>query len=157
VNELACVVAKGRPDLIVMTETWCNSKVIDTFLLIPGYELRPDLIIEKANTGVGREGGLIVYAVTGLQILKLDHVAKLCQMRKFSIYDVELCSVQTAQCRGRIHFRNREVVRLVGKNGLFIGDFNLQDIDWERGVVRRRAVTLLEVAEDNMMKQLVSF
>jgi hypothetical protein len=49
-----------------------------------------------------------------------------------------------------------EVVRLVGKNGLFIGDFNLQDIDWERGVVRR-AVTLLEVAEDNMMKQLVSF
>ncbi len=48
-------------------------------------------------------------------------------------------------------------MRLAGKNSLFIGDFNLPEIDWERGVARGRAATLLEVAGDNMMEQLVSF
>jgi hypothetical protein len=37
-------------------------------------------------------------------------------------------------------------VRLAGKNSLFIGDFNLPEIDLERGVARGRAAALLEAA-----------
>jgi hypothetical protein len=31
------------PDLILLTETWCNEQILNAFLDIPGYELLQDL------------------------------------------------------------------------------------------------------------------
>ncbi len=53
-NELAYAVADSRPDIIVITETLCNRDVTDAYLSIPGYELQPDLRIDRADTGGGR-------------------------------------------------------------------------------------------------------
>lgn len=78
-------------------------------------------------------------------------------MFKFLVYDMELYVLYrpfnaTADSIAEI----AEIVRLAGKNRLFIRDFSLPDIDLGKGVMRGRAATLLEAAE-NMMEQLVSF
>jgi hypothetical protein len=48
-------------------------------------------------------------------------------------------------------------VRTAGKGSLLIGDFNLPDIDWEKGTARGRAADFIEAVEDSMMEQLVTF
>ncbi len=86
-SELACIAADTSPDLILITETWC---IADTFLSIPGYDMLPDLRVDRPDTRGGRGGRIIVYARQGLQILKIDHDVTLCQMCKFLVNDVEL-------------------------------------------------------------------
>ena len=43
------------------------------------------------------------------------------------------------------------------KNCVIIGDFNLPNIDWERGVATGPGKELLEAVEDKLMSQLVEF
>jgi endonuclease/exonuclease/phosphatase family metal-dependent hydrolase len=50
-----------------------------------------------------------------------------------------------------------EAVKTAGKNSLLIGDFNLPDIDWERGIAGGRSADFVAAVEDNMMEQLVTF
>ena len=57
-----------KPDIIVLTETWCNSDISDAVLSIDGYELLPDLRMDRMDSGGGRGGGLIVYARSGKQV-----------------------------------------------------------------------------------------
>ncbi len=44
------------------------------------------------------------------------------------------------------------IVREADKNSVFFGDFNLPDIELERGIARGRAAELLEAAQDAMME-----
>jgi hypothetical protein len=57
VYELSCVVLDMDPDLILISETWCNRDITDSFLTIPGYEVQTDLRTDRTNTGGGRGGG----------------------------------------------------------------------------------------------------
>ena len=62
INELACTVSDMEPDLILITETWCNSDITNAHLCIAGYELQPDLRVDGEDTKGGRGGGLLVYS-----------------------------------------------------------------------------------------------
>jgi hypothetical protein len=42
-DELTCTANDLQPDLIFITESWCNENVTNAFLAIPGYELATDL------------------------------------------------------------------------------------------------------------------
>ncbi len=85
VNELSCSVADMDPDLILITETWCNREITDSFLSIPGYEVQTDLRTDRANTGGGRGGGLLVYVKNGVKVFKLDIEPYHSQMCKFTV------------------------------------------------------------------------
>ncbi len=56
VYELGCVVSEEKPDLILMTESRCNSSIFDSFLSIDGYELQTDLRMDRIDTSQGRGG-----------------------------------------------------------------------------------------------------
>ena len=43
VNELHCTVSDLEPDVVLVTETWCNSEINNAYLCLNGYELQPDL------------------------------------------------------------------------------------------------------------------
>jgi hypothetical protein len=49
------------------------------------------------------------------------------------------------------------VVRAAEKNSIILGDFNIPDIDWTRGMARGRSVELLDAVEECLMEQLVEF
>ncbi len=62
VNELSCTACDIDPDIILVTESWCNEGISDAYLSIQGYELKSKLRINRSDTGAGRGDGLIVYA-----------------------------------------------------------------------------------------------
>ncbi len=61
-----------EPDLILLTETWCNSTIPDAFLTLEGYRLETDLRRERTDTRNGIGGGLLVYAREELKVLPCD-------------------------------------------------------------------------------------
>jgi hypothetical protein len=76
------------PDIILVTETWCNAGISDAYLSLQGYELKSELRLDRGDTGAGRGGGLVVYAKNDLTVLKLDQAARHSQICKFSVSDV---------------------------------------------------------------------
>ena len=72
INELEAHVADLDPDIILLTEMWCNQSVPDTALSINNYVLETDMRKDHADTTNGVGGGLFVYAKTGLKILPYD-------------------------------------------------------------------------------------
>ena len=77
-----------EPDLILITETCCNNDITNGFLSVAGYELQPDLRVDREDTNGGRGGGLLVNSKCGLQILKLDCGALFKQHCKFLVNDI---------------------------------------------------------------------
>ena len=43
VNELCGIAADLKPDLILITETWCNPSIDNSLLKIPDYDVHTDL------------------------------------------------------------------------------------------------------------------
>ena len=56
VDELGCVSELLKPDLILVTKSWCNEDRTNAYLTIHGYELVPDLRMDRDNTARGRGG-----------------------------------------------------------------------------------------------------
>ena len=65
INELALNAADSNPDIILLTETWCNQTIPDAALNLQNYALETDLRRDWADTKNGVGGGLLVYAKTG--------------------------------------------------------------------------------------------
>ena len=72
IDELACVAGNLAPDIILITESWCNSDITDAFLSFDGYELQTELRLDRQDTTQGRGGGLLVYVRDGVKILACD-------------------------------------------------------------------------------------
>jgi hypothetical protein len=158
VNELSCTVNDIAPDLILISETWCNDKITNAFLSIPGYDVQDDLRVDRADTGGGRGGGLLVYVRNGLQVLKLDSNVSFCQMCRFQVKDVVMYLLYWPQsARPDSISEIASVISAAGKNSIIIRDFNVPDIDWRLGEARGRASEILSAVEDTMMEQLVDF
>ncbi len=56
IDELACVAGNLAPDIILITESWCNSDITDAFLSFDGYELQTELRLDRQDTPQGRGG-----------------------------------------------------------------------------------------------------
>ncbi len=103
-------------------------------------------------------GGLLVYVKNGVKVFKFYIEPYHPQICKFTVKDIVvylLYRLLSAQADSISEIT--AIVREAGKNSVFFGDFNLPDIEWERGIARGRAAELLEVAQDAMMEQLVDF
>jgi Endonuclease-reverse transcriptase len=50
-----------------------------------------------------------------------------------------------------------ELLRKAERNCVIVGDFNMQDINWNGGTARGRARELLDAADNRLLEQLVSF
>jgi Endonuclease-reverse transcriptase len=158
IDELSSVASDLRPDVILITESWCNNLITDAFLTIPGNELLQDLRRDRSDTARGRGGGLLVYAKTGLCVLSFDVVDSLFQYCKFKIEDVTFYLVYRSPSSSQDSITElTDLVRNADKNCIFVGDFNLPEIDWSNGRAQGRAKELLEAAENRLMEQMVTF
>jgi hypothetical protein len=72
IDELLCVAEDLKPDLVFITESWCNDNVTNAYLTIPGYQLAPDLRSDRVDTCSGIGGGLLVHAKHGMNILLVE-------------------------------------------------------------------------------------
>ncbi len=127
------------PDIILLTETWCNATVDNAVLAIPGYILATDLRRDRIDTANGIGGGLLVYGKEGIEILMNDNLAS-----NFNQY----CSFRITTRSSPLNFvlayrppssRQENTVELcdllrkLDSNTIVIGDINLPNIDWKEG------------------------
>ena len=158
VNELSCNAGELEPDVICVTESWCNKDIPDAFLEINGYELQPDLRKDRTDTEKGRGGGLLVYTKRGLQILKLDSTADFVQHCKFLVKGVVFYLLyRSPNSSNEEVTRLADLIRQAERDSIILGDFNLPQIDWERGLAAGVSGEVLEALEDSHMTQMVEF
>ena len=50
INELSVSAVDSSPDIILLTETWCNTAISDAALSLPGYQLETDLCRDREDT-----------------------------------------------------------------------------------------------------------
>ena len=49
-NELIVYTVDHSPDIVLLTETWCNTTISDAALSLPGYQLETDLRKDRNDT-----------------------------------------------------------------------------------------------------------
>ncbi len=153
-----------QPDIILLTETWCNESTNGAALQIPGYTMDTELRRDRSDTGNGVGGGLLVYAKEGVQILSTDKFLHI-DFNQFCAF-----SIKTTSCQLRIILVYRppgadqdntnklcDILRMMEGNTIVIGDFNLPGIDWERGLATGGGRKLLETALEENLHQMVCF
>jgi Reverse transcriptase (RNA-dependent DNA polymerase)/Endonuclease-reverse transcriptase len=149
------------PDLILVTESWCNNQITDAFLALPGYELINELRRDRYDTDRGRGGGLLVYAKVDLRIIVLpndENNDDSFQYCRFMISDITIYLIYRSPSSGSDSFSGMStLLRNAEKNSVFVGDFNMPDIDWESGTARGRAKEVLDAVQDRLLEQLVTF
>jgi hypothetical protein len=158
INELNAVAADQEPDLILITESWCNKNVNNAFLTLQGYELQQDLRLDREDTADGRGGGLLVYAKQGLKILAIDSGVDFVQHRKFLVRDIT-CYLVYRPPNGSVVNMTKlaDLIRAADKNSVMIGDFNLPGVDWTTGHCRANEKQVVETIEEKLMVQVVDF
>lgn len=162
IQELSCVANDLKPDLILLTETWCNSGVDNAFLSIDGYNLAPDLRRDRQDTAEGVGGGLLVYARMNLEILPCDNKNDFNQYCKFIVRmankDVHCYLVYRPPGAAKSATDLlAELLLGAEQNCVILGDFNLPDIDWEECTASSRARNLLEASNERGLNQMINF
>jgi len=163
-GELAAVTQDLDPDIILLTESWCNSNVLDASLSIEGYRLETDLRKDITDTGNGIGGGLLVYSKADIKILPSDNYKenKFNQFCEFSILttgeNLNLILSYRPPTSGMTNTEELcELIRSVKTNTIMIGDINMPGIQWETETADSRGKALLHTVMGEDLSQMVSF
>ena len=165
INDLCILINDEDPDLILITETWCNDVITNAMLNIPGYSIEPDLRVDRTDTLNGIGGGLIVYARENLIIKPVPVISEFNMFVKFSVCpenkdDRELQVTLVYQPPRANHNNNMELCKLFencSENKLFIGDFNFPSVNWDSLTSDRSSEAFVECTTENGFTQLVDF
>jgi len=86
-DELKVISQDLNPDIILLTEAWCNGTVQNASLTIENYKLETELRRDRSDTANGIGGGLLVYSKQDTKILPYDKFqhSKFNQFCSFSI------------------------------------------------------------------------
>jgi hypothetical protein len=119
--------------------------------------------MDRQDTANGVGGGLAVYSVSDLTILPCDQAINFNQYSKFKIVAgcdvVHVYLVYRSPASG-IDSKEQicELFSAAEKNSIFVGDFNMPDINWQTGMADSRASGMvLEAATAAGLYQLVDF
>jgi Reverse transcriptase (RNA-dependent DNA polymerase)/Endonuclease-reverse transcriptase len=151
------------PDVILISESWCNNHVSNALLSVPGYDVLPDLRRDREDTTSGIGGGLLVYAKNGTKILPLDTRSNFSQHVGFTLMTgndkIDIVLVYRPPKNSVESFRNlAELIRSVGPNTILIGDFNLPGINWIDGVAHGEdLLNVMEACHEKFIEQVIDF
>ena len=164
INELTVYAVDQSPDIILLTETWCNANILDAALSIPGYQLETDLRMDRRDTTNGLGGGLLVYTRLGLKILLCDKFKEnlfnqFCSFKVLTKGDpLKIILVYRPPGAGQNNTEALcELMRNLDRQTLIIGDVNLPDIDWLDLTSSARGRPVLTTALEEGLDQLVHF
>ncbi len=163
VSELCSVAADLDPDVIMLTETWCNKDIQNALLKLPGYELIQDLRRDRSDTHLGIGGGILVYAKNNFSILPVDNGAN--SFNQFCIFKFfdgaeNWTVILIYRPPSTTQDNTDQLARLIREaptNTIIVGDFNLPGINWDILTADSKGRPVLEACADSGMTQLVSF
>ena len=164
--DLEILAADKQPDLILITETWCNSDIQDAMLRLKDYYFDPNLRVDRHDTQNGIGGGLIIYVRHGLTILPCDNNSEFNQFASFKLLDCDntIDSIFTLVYRSpNSNSDNNEKLCELFNNfddnvtNFIVGDFNMPDVDWKLLSSSNKHKTFLDTVIDKAFYQLVDF
>lgn len=154
----------NKPEIILITESWCNNQINNAAISLPGYQLETDLRRDRTDTGNGIGGGLVVYSKNGVKLETVE---------KFDNIDFnQFCAFKIKTTETPIHIvlmyrppnsgidnltKMCQIISSLGENSIVIGDINLPDIDWVEENATSKGKRLLEVVLEEGLDQLVRF
>ena len=164
INELTVEAVEHSPDLILLTETWCNTSISDANLAIPGYQLETELRRDRTDTTNGIGGGLLVYTKAGLKILPSDKF-RTREFNQFCCFSIQtkgepLTIILVYRPPGASQentYRLCEILRNLEKRTIILGDFNFPEINWINMTSAARGRPVMEAAIEENLEQLVAF
>ena len=151
-----------QPDIVLITESWCNKNISNSVIKLDGYELCSELRRDRTDTTNGIGGGLLVYVKYGRTVLPCDKDSSFNQFCKF-IYKSEKESLNfyLIYRPPSSSLENlSELTKLLQtneKNCFFIGDFNLPEIDWMDNTGPRKYLNFLDTCQEHGLEQMVTF
>jgi hypothetical protein len=155
--------AEDKPDVILITESWCNSEVQNSELEIRGYNLVTELRRDRQDTQHGLGGGLLTYTKSRMAVQENEKFKNnpFIQFTTFSIMarcPLHIALVYRTPNSGRQSLQHLcKLLENLDQNTIVIGDFNLPDVQWEAGAAGPKGQPLLESVIDNELAQLVNF
>jgi Reverse transcriptase (RNA-dependent DNA polymerase)/Endonuclease-reverse transcriptase len=162
-DELAYTVNDLKPDLILVTESWCNEETTNGLLTVPGYNMIPDLRLDRQDTAQGVGGGLLVFAKPEINILPEEQRYDFTQHVNFKVLtsgdEIQFTLVYRPPRTNQAAYDSLAgLIKSTRGNRILIGDFNLPGIDWEGGLARGAGPEkVLEACRDEYLEQMVHF
>jgi hypothetical protein len=163
IDELAYTVEDLKPDIVLITESWYNDEVTNGLLTVPGYNLLPDLRVDRQDTAAGVGGGLLVYAKPEVNILPEQQRYEFTQHVSFKVLaageELHMSLVyRPPRTNPEAYDSMASFIRSTRGKRILIGDFNLPNIDWEGGLARGAGPEkVMEACRDEHLEQLVAF
>lgn len=153
-----------KPDIILVTETWCNDSINNAMLSIPGYKIEPSLRVDRADTANGIGGGILIYVRDELTVLLNDKNSDFNQYCSFKLKlsgrtnFLEIVIVYRSPNSTKENDQKLcDLILEVDDNCIITGDFNFPNIDWETGTSDSKGKRFLEVCREKSLEQLVYF
>ena len=128
--KLDLTVEERKPDLMILSETWTNSSVLESELEFRGYQLvvRKD----RKDTKNGRGGGLLIYQNENVHCKPLELISELEQIGSVKIGQIEIHGLYRSP--NSTPENNEKLIEfLQGRANptIIIGDANLPYVNWE--------------------------
>ena len=164
VNELCGIAADLKPDLILITETWCNPSIDNSLLKIPDYDVHTDLRRDREDTQHGIGGGLLVYVGPGISIINRDDAESDSRFNQYCSFDVvgleEKWTIYLVYrppgSTGENNLSLAELVISCEHNSILVGDFNYPGINWSDQTADSKGKVFLDACTIRGLEQLVS-
>ena len=163
-DELSLVIDNNYPDIIGITESWANSQILDSELMVKGYRFfRSD----RKDTTFGRGGGVLLYIKENI-IVKERKDLEYDQIGSSVWVDVSIKEKITDKVTVELVYRSpnnteanddllyKGLNNSAKNNVLIMGDFNYPDIDWDTNTSSRHGKRFLDTINDNFLIQNVN-
>jgi len=162
IDELKIVVSESDPDIVIITESWCNNNISNSLLKIEGLILCNELRLDRNDTANGIGGGLLVYVREGLTILSCDinyDFNQYCKFRVLTLSDViTIYLVYRPPSSGAENSSKlTDMLGTVENNAIIIGDFNYPGINWGLKSSTSNSREFLNVCIESNLEQLIDF
>ena len=155
-----------QPDLIILTETWCNNSISNAVISVPGYFIDPALRLDRTDTLDGKGGGIIVYVRNGLTILSCDYISS--NFNQYCCFQVKsekeciefICVYRSPNSSDENDtYLCEDILNYMKKRSdcVLIGDINLPGIDWNKNSSDKKGRLFLNNANNNLLTQCIDF
>ena len=159
------MVYEQEPDIILLTESWCNDSITNSQLNLFGYYIDPELRVDRLDTNNGIGGGLLVYCKVGLNITPIPNSSSFNQYIQFSVKNT---SANSSDITLTLIYRSPnstndntkllcDIINSSPSNSLIVGDFNLPSIDWNNCTSDNKSRKLLDAVQNKFLTQVINF
>ena len=162
--DLQILVDDDKPDVILITESWCNNNIMTSLLNLDGYTLETGLRRDREDTRNGVGGGLLVYCKTGILLTPGSKSSNFNQYCEFAIECQTKQNLNVALVYRPPNSNTENIdelcnyIRNSPKNSLLIGDFNFPAVDWSTNSGNdAKSRKFVEAINDRFLTQLVQF